>query len=517
MSFNQKLSRRRFLQTTATGLAGTVLAGSMIGCNSQSVPGTVLSGNSQLSDYYALFGVDADVIRRTISEGLSCGGDYCDLYFQRQVTHRIGLEDNQVNSLSSKVDFGVGIRVLNGDRTGYSFTEELTPEAMKQAARTAACIADSAAKPGPVEFKLHQGGDLYPVQTPWQEFGVDQKIPQLQRLNEMAYSLDNRIVKCHVSLWNDWSDVLIADSNGRIAFDHRPMGSMYLSCVAEQGGKRESNNAVFARRLGAEFFSRQEIDGLAKTAVRRTVELFDAVKPEGGQMPVVLTPGKSGILLHEAIGHGMEADANRKKESTFSDKLGKVVANPFVSIVDDGTVANARGSLNIDDEGCDTQKTYMVRDGVLESYLHDKISAAHYGIASTGNGRRQSFRFMPQPRMRCTYMENGPHNREEIIKSVKKGLFAEHFSNGEVRTGSGDFSFYVKSGRMIEDGKLTRPVKDINIIGNGPQVLKDIVMVADDISYEKLKGGTCGKGGQWAPVSMGLPTVKVSKITVGSV
>jgi TldD protein len=505
------------LQNTATGLAGAALAGSIVGCEPYQASNPMLTGHSQLADYYTLFGVDEDIIRRTISEGMSCGGDYCDLFFQRHVANRIGLEDHQINNLSSNVDFGVGIRVLKGDRTGYSFTEELTPEAMKQAARTAASIANSAAKPGPVEFKLHQCKDYYPVQTPWQEVGVDQKIPHLQQLNDKAYSLDKRIVKCHVSLWNDWTQILIADSNGRIAFDYRPMASMYLSCVAEQGGKRESNRAVFAGRFGAEIFSREETHELARTAVRRTVELFDAVKPEGGQMPVVLAPGKSGILLHEAIGHGMEADFNRKKESTFSDKMGKKVAKPFVSIVDDGTVANARGSINIDDEGCDSRKTYMVRNGVLESYLHDRISAAHYGVDPTGNGRRQSFRYMPQPRMRCTYMENGPHKRDEIIKSVKRGLYAEHFSNGEVEIGSGDFSFYVKSGRLIEDGKLTRPVKDINIIGNGPQVLKDIVMVADDFKEATLKGGTCGKGGQWVPVSMGLPTVKVSKITVGSV
>ncbi len=517
MQSNQKISRRCFLQNTATGLAGAALAGSMIGCQSNRSPNPEWAGQNELSAYYSLFGVDQDVIRQTISEGLSFGGDYCDVFFQKRVSNRIGLEDNKVNSLGSHIDFGVGIRVLNGDRTGYSFTEEITPKAMKLAARTAAGIADSGSNPGPVQFKLRHSADYYPVQTPWQDMGVDQKIPHLERLNQQAYALDSRIVKCQVALWDDWTYVLIADSSGRLACDYQPMASMHLSCVAEQDGKRESNYAIFTRRLGGEFFNAQQLNQLARTAVRRTVELFDAVKPDGGEMPVVLAPGRSGILLHEAIGHGMEADFNRKKESTFSDKVGKKVAQPFVSIVDDGTVHHARGSINMDDEGCASQKTFMVRDGVLESYLHDRISAAHYGVSPTGNGRRESFRHMPQPRMRCTYMENGPHKKEEIIQSVKKGLYAEHFSNGEVEIGSGDFSFYVKSGRLIEDGKLTRPVKDINIIGNGPQVLQDIVMVADDFTVDSLKGGTCGKGGQRAPVSMGLPTVKVSKITVGSV
>jgi TldD protein len=233
-------------------------------------------------------------------------------------------------------------------------------------------------------------------------------------------------------------------------------------------------------------------------------------------MPVVLAAGSSGILLHEAIGHGMEADFNRKEVSIFSDKINKPVAENFVTIVDDGTNPNVRGSINIDDEGVDSQKTYLVENGVLRSYLHDRISSNYYKVPATGSGRRQSFRYHPMPRMRNTYMENGPHKKEEIIASVKKGLYAETFTNGQVFIGAGDFTFYVKSGYLIEDGKLTKPVKDINIIGNGPQVLKDMTMVADDFKMDD-GGWTCGKDGQGVPVSLGLPTTKVSKITVGGV
>jgi TldD protein len=233
-------------------------------------------------------------------------------------------------------------------------------------------------------------------------------------------------------------------------------------------------------------------------------------------MEVVLAAGTSGILLHEAIGHGMEADFNRKKISIFSDKLNKPVAEKFVSIVDDGTNLNLRGSINIDDEGNDTEKTYLVKNGILRSYLHDRISAQYYKVSPTGNGRRESFRFEPQPRMRNTYMLPGPHKKEEIISSVKKGLYAESFSNGQVSIGAGDFTFYVKSGYLIEDGKLTKPVKDVNIIGNGPEVLRNIVMVGDDLKIS-AESGTCGKGGQSVPVGLGLPTVKVSKIVVGGV
>jgi TldD protein len=233
-------------------------------------------------------------------------------------------------------------------------------------------------------------------------------------------------------------------------------------------------------------------------------------------MEVVLAAGSSGILLHEAIGHGMEADFNRKEISIYSDKINKPIAPKFVTIVDDGTNKNVRGSINIDDEGNDSQRTYLVEEGILRSYLHDRISAQYYKVKPTGSGRRQSFRFAPLPRMRNTFMLPGPHKKEEIIESVKKGIYAESFTNGQVFIGAGDFTFYVKSGYMIEDGKITKPIKDVNIIGNGPKVLEEIVMVADDFKMDD-GGWNCGKNGQMVPVSLGLPTVKVSKITVGGI
>jgi TldD protein len=268
--------------------------------------------------------------------------------------------------------------------------------------------------------------------------------------------------------------------------------------------------------LVAEFINSESVERLSREAVRRTVDLFDAVKPDAGEMEVVLAAGSSGVLLHEAIGHGMEADFNRKGISIYADKMNKPVAEDFVTIVDDGTNTNVRGSLNVDDEGNDTEKTFLVRDGILTSYLHDRISAQHYRVEPTGNGRRESFRYAPIPRMRNTYMLPGPHKKEDIIKSVKKGLYAEHFTNGQVYIGAGDFTFYVKSGYLIDNGEITRAVKDVNIIGNGPEVLKNVVMVADDLALSE-GGHTCGKDGQGVPVSLGLPTMKVSKITVGGV
>jgi TldD protein len=267
-------------------------------------------------------------------------------------------------------------------------------------------------------------------------------------------------------------------------------------------------------RKGFEWMTDDLVEELAGEAIERTNFLFGATKPRAGEMPVVLGAGGSGILLHEAIGHAFEADFNRKNTSIFSDKMGKNIAKDFINIIEDGTLENNRGAINIDDEGNDVKKIYLVKDGVLDTYIHDRISANFYGVDPTGNGRRQSFRNVPLPRMRSTYMEGGPHSKEDIIASVKYGVYVDNFSNGQVNIGPGDFTFFVKSGYLIEDGKLTQPVKDINIIGNGPQALADISMAAGDF---QLDNGTwtCGKAGQSVPVTMGLPTVRVDKLTVG--
>jgi len=310
--------------------------------------------------------------------------------------------------------------------------------------------------------------------------------------------------------------ILIASSDGRISFDFQPMATIAASCTAEQKGKKEQNSFSISQREDINFFTSSILERLAKETVSRTVKLFDAIKSKPGEMEIVMASGSSGILLHEAIGHGMEADFNRKKISIFSDKINKKVAEKIVSIVDDGVVHHMRGSIKIDDENIDTEKTFLIKNGILKSYLHDRISSKYFKVKPTGNGRRQSFRYAPIPRMRNTYMLPGPHKKDEIIKSVKQGLYTESFSNGQVFIGAGDFTFYVKSGFLIENGKLTYPVKDINIIGNGPDVLSKVVMVGDDL---KMAEGawTCGKDGQSVPVSMGLPTIKVSSITVGGV
>lgn len=521
---NKEISRREFLTKISKGAAAAAVVPAFFTSN----PAVVFGGQylNKLNSFNKLktelnqksildhFGVTEKMIADVIAEAMSGGGDYCDLYFQHTISNYIGLEDSAVNRAYSDIAFGVGIRVLKGDQTGFSFTEEISLPAMKSAAKTAANIADSPSVYKPVNMSFKNIPGYYEIKTPWEEVGIKDKIPYLQKINEKVFAADKRIIKSNIWFIDESSYVLIATSEGKLVYDYRPMGQVSVSCNAEQNGKREQNFFDLSGRRGIEFLTAENIDRLASEAVRRTVELFDAVKPQAGLMPVVLAAGSSGILLHEAIGHGMEADFNRKNISIFSDKIGKKVAENFVSIVDDGTNPNVRGSINVDDEGNDSQKTYLVKDGTMVSYLHDSISAKHYKLNPTGNGRRESFRFAPQPRMRNTYMQPGPHTKEEIIRSVSKGIYAESFTNGEVFIGAGDFTFYVKAGYLIEDGKLTKPIKDINIIGNGPQVLKDIAMVGND--FQMAEGGwTCGKGGQGVPVSMGLPTVKVSGITVG--
>lgn len=512
---NQKISRRKFIESSSKGLVAAAVIPYFLSTDITKA----LAANKEsmnLQDYYDHFGISENMIQEVFDQALARGGDYCDLFFQHSIGNYIGLEDKEVNRAYSNVSFGVGIRVLKGNQTGYSFTEEITPKAMKLAAQTAVNIADSNKIIKPIKLKLRNTPDYYPIKTPWEQISIDKKIPYLQQINDKVFSEDSRVIKSNIWFSNETSYILEATSEGIVAYDYQPMGAISVSVTAEQNGKREQNYFDLSGRRGIEFFTPENINRLAKEPVIRTVALFDAVKPEAGEMEVVLAAGSSGILLHEAIGHGMEADFNRKNISIFSDKIDKPVAENFVNIVDDATNPNIRGSINVDDEGNSTGKTFLVENGILRSYLHDRISAQHYNVKPTGNGRRESFRSVPQPRMRNTYMLPGPHKKEEIISSVKKGIFAETFTNGEVFIGAGDFTFYVKSGYLIEDGKITKPIKDINIIGNGPKVLEDIVMVADD--FQMAEGGwTCGKNGQGVPVSMGLPTVKVSKITVGGV
>lgn len=461
------------------------------------------------------FSITENNLLKVINEALGKGADYADIFFEHTFSNSISLRDGEVNRAASNIDFGVGIRVVSGDQTGYAYVENTEIAELLKAAKTAAGIASIPSKGiTPIEIKEKHFRNHYKIERPWLDISVADKKSFVQKLNDRIFELDARVIKASVSLNDSTSYILFFNSEGILTWDYRPMSLMSGSCTMEQGGKIENGYASRAYRKGFEYLNNDLIETLAKEAVAQTSLMFEAIKPKGGEMPVVMGAGSSGILLHEAIGHTFEADFNRKNISIFSDQLGKQICSSDINVVDDGTIDNARGTINFDDEGVETQKTYIVKDGVLESYLHDRISAKHYNVSPTGNGRRQSFRYAPLPRMRVTYMENGSVPETDIIASVKQGVYVDNFTNGQVQIGAGDFTFFVKTGYLIENGKLTQPIKDINIIGNGAKVLTDITMVGNNMKIDEGTW-TCGKDGQSVPVGQGLPSVLVRKLTVG--
>ena len=463
--------------------------------------------------YLNIFGTDVPTLDKLVATALSNGGDYCDLYFENTVYFNLMLKDGAVTSGGCHTDFGVGIRVLKGEKTGYAYSETTELSDMMAAARAASAIALTCGMPLNYGSTRDCQCDIYPDTKDWREAETSSIRQFLENLADKVSHKDNRIIKVLARASYSMSDVMCYNSLRELTTDTRPMGSVTVSAVFQQGDKTETKTASRSFRMGYELLSDGLAEELAEEVVKRIDERFEARRPKGGQMPVVMGAGASGILLHEAMGHSFEADFNRKGQSIFSDKLGRKICSENISIVDDGTVAFNRGSGNYDDEGVPAQKTFMVKDGVLTSFLHDRISAAWYGVEPTGNGRRESFRYNPIPRMRATYMESGNASPESIISSVQNGIYVDEFSNGQVKIGEGDFTFFVKSGFLIENGRLTTPVKDINIIGNGPQALADIVAVGNDL---KIDNGTwtCGKE-QSVPVTCGIPTVLVSNLTVG--
>ncbi len=467
--------------------------------------------------YLNIFKVTPEQLQTLTATALAHGGDYSDLYFEHTTYFNLMLKDGVVSSGGFHTDYGVGIRVLKGEKTGYAYSENTEMPDMISAAKAASAIAAGTASQAVNRREyikaINRKSDFYPIKENWRNKSADAFLPFIKDLEKEIFSKDSRIIKVLIRLSNSMSDVLMYNSLGELTYETRPMGSVSATAVFQQDGKTENKSASRSFRIGAELIGPSLIKEISDEVVRGIDARFDAIRPKGGQMSVVMGAGASGILLHEAMGHAFEADFNRKGQSIFSDRMGKRICPEGVNVVDDGTVAFNRGSGNYDDEGVPGEKTYMVEDGVLCSYLHDRISAAWYGVTPTGNGRRENFRYNPIPRMRATYMEGGNADPDGIIASVKNGIYVDEFTNGQVKIGEGDFTFFVKSGYLIEDGRLTAPVKDINIIGNGPQALADIVAVGNDL---KIDNGTwtCGKE-QSVPVSCGMPTVLISSLTVG--
>ncbi|MGM0465174.1 MAG: TldD/PmbA family protein [Acidobacteriota bacterium] len=463
------------------------------------------------------FGMSDQIYRKVLAKALSKGGDFADLFFEHSISNWVILEDGKVNRAYSDVSLGVGIRTVKGDQVGYGFTQDLTEKSMLKAAATSATIASGEGKAFSGKFVDLKTENYYPLKSLLTSVPLESKLPLVQSVNDKAFALSPLVVKVNASFYDQQKRILVVTSEGIKAEDLQPRNYLNASVTAEKNGKRERAGWNLGGRKDFSYYSESVVNEVAKEAVERTVVLFDAVQPPAGEIPVVLGPGVTGVLLHEAIGHGMEADFNRKKESTYCTMMGKRVAEPMVTIVDDGTVPHLPGSINFDDEATPGQKTVLVDKGILSSYMHDKISARFYKVKPTGNGRRQSYQHYVQPRMRNTYMLAGPSSPEEVIREAGKGIYVRDVSNGQVKIGEGDFAFYVSQGRLIENGKCTAPIKDINIMGNGPKMLRNITMVASDFEMAKGGGGACGKGGQAVPAGFGQPTCLVKSLTVGGV
>jgi TldD protein len=505
----QRLTRRSFLRTTATTALGAAVLPAM------SKDWLVFPPEEAQGYFEAGFGITDAMCQRVLAKALATGGDFADLFFEHTVNNYLILEDGKVNRAYSQVALGVGIRTVKGEQVGYGYTQELTEPSMLAAAATAATIASTSATTPAGVFVRLKTRNYYPLTTLPADVTVSSKLPLVQSVNDRCFALSPLVIKVNAGFNDLCKRIMVVTSDGTKAEDLVPGNFLFANVVAQKDGRVERAFWNLGGRKDFSFYSPAIVDEVATSAVKRALVLFDAVKPPAGEMPVVLGPGITGVLLHEAIGHGMEADFNRKKISTYSTMLGKPVAEPIVTIIDDATIPALPGSINFDDEGTPGQKTVLVEKGILTSYLHDKISARYYNGASTGNGRRQSYEHYIQPRMRNTYMLPGPAAPEDVIKSVDKGIYVEDVSNGQVKIGEGDFAFYVSQGRMIEQGKLTAPIKDVNIMGNGPKMLKNVTMVANDLQMSPGGAGMCGKGGQGVPVGFGQPTILVKSLTVG--
>jgi len=452
-----------------------------------------------------------------LSEALSRGGEYADLFFEYRITHLIVLEEQIVKSATKGVNIGVGVRVVSGEKTGYAYSDDLNRENILKAARTAAFIANSSSEGGklPVPSPIELPNNLYSIPLLPADLEIAGKIALLRTADEATRAFDSRITQVQTSYLDETKHVLIAGSDGSCVWDVQPLVRMNVLCVAEENGRRQSGYQGAGGRRSIDMFS-GDLDPreLAREAARQAILQLRAVNAPAGPMEVVLGPGWPGILLHEAIGHGLEADFNRKGTSAFSGLVGQKVASELCTVVDDGTIPFRRGSLNVDDEGNPTHRTVLIEKGVLAGYLQDKLSAKLMKAPVTGNGRRQSYDHIPMPRMTNTFMMAGDSEPQDIIKSVRKGLYAVHFGGGQVDITSGKFVFSASEAYLIEDGKLTVPVKGATLIGDGPTVLRQVSMVGNDLQLDQGVG-ICGKEGQSIPVGVGLPTIKIREITVG--
>jgi TldD protein len=460
-------------------------------------------------------GLDEGRLEQTLGSLLGAAVDAGDLYFQLAREEHWVLEDGIVKEGSYSIEQGVGVRAMAGERTGFAYSDEVVPAALAEAARAARAIARDGGTGRVQAWKATTAHRLYLPDDPIASLADADKVALLNELDRHARALDPRVKQVVATLAAVHEIVLVAASDGTLAADVRPLVRMNVSVIVEQNGRREQGYAgAGGRHALGEFIAQRRPLSLAREAVRQATVNLESVPAPAGTMTVVLGPGWPGVLLHEAVGHGLEGDFNRRGTSAFSGRIGERVASPLCTVVDDGTLSSRRGSLNVDDEGTPTSCTTLIENGVLKGYLQDKLNARLMGMAPTGNGRRESFAHTTLPRMTNTYMLPGPHDPGEIIRSVKKGLYAVNFGGGQVDITSGKFVFSASEAYLIEDGRVTAPVKGATLVGNGPDVLTRVSMVGNDLSLDDGIG-SCGKDGQTVPVGVGQPTLRVDALTVG--
>ena len=471
--------------------------------------------DSVMADMLAPAGLEEQHLSRTLGSILQGGVDYADLYFQVSRQESWTLEDRILREGSFSLDQGVGVRAVSGEKTGFAYSDELLLPALEHAATAARAIARQGEDKRLPAWQRGAAAPLYPVADPTTSMADEEKTALISRIDAATRDLDSRVEQVIISMSSNQDLVLIAASDGTLAADVRPLVRFNVSVILQQDGRREQGYSGGGARLDLKYFLEGDLPmGYAKEAVRQASVALEADPAPAGTMPVVLGPGWPGILLHEAVGHGLEGDFNRKGTSAFSGKVGEQVASRHCTIVDDGTIPNRRGSLTIDDEGTPGQYNVLVENGVLRGYMQDKLNARLMGVAPTGNGRRESFAHTPMPRMTNTYMLAGPHDPGDIIASVEQGLYAPNFGGGQVDITSGKFVFSASEAYLIEKGRITTPVKGAMLIGDGPEALTRISMVGNDLEMDSGVG-TCGKDGQSVPVGVGQPTLKIDELTVG--
>jgi len=460
-------------------------------------------------------GLGEQALNATLNSVMQGGVDYADLYFQVSRQESWTLEDGIIREGSFSLDQGVGVRATSGEKTGFAYSDELVLPALEQAAGAARAIARQGQEKQVQAWQRSTVPPLYPLDDPTTSVDDEQKTALLLEIDRATRALDQRIEQVIVSLASSQDLVLITASDGTMAADIRPLIRLNVSVIMEQNGQREQGYSGGGARADLSYFVDSDTPmEFAREAVRQAAVQLEAQPAPAGTMPVVLGPGWPGILLHEAVGHGLEGDFNRKGLSAFSGKIGQKVASEQCTIVDDGTIANRRGSLAVDDEGTPGQNTVLIENGILRAYMQDKLNARLMGVEVTGNGRRESFAHVPMPRMTNTYMLAGSHDPAEIIASVDKGIYAPNFGGGQVDITSGKFVFSASEAYLIENGEVTTPVKGAMLIGDGPEALGRISMVGDDLKLD-TGVGTCGKEGQSVPVGVGQPTLKIDELTVG--